>query len=127
MPDDNSEEEIYIGSDGELSGDFPIEPVEDVFSSQDEKEKPKNTRNRRINNKLIALLFLIFVGGILLLQSFLPTKTSWVPVIQEFNGVEMVLVPAGCFMMGSTEDEIAELTSTRLYPYSGRKKVGDVS
>jgi hypothetical protein len=26
--------------------------------------------------------------------------------MQEFDGVEMVLVPAGCFMMGSTEQEI---------------------
>lgn len=31
----------------------------------------------------------------------------WTPVIQEFNGVEMVLVPVGCFTMGST-DEVAE-------------------
>jgi len=29
------------------------------------------------------------------------------PVIQEFDGVAMVLVPAGSFEMGSTEDEIA--------------------
>jgi formylglycine-generating enzyme required for sulfatase activity len=30
------------------------------------------------------------------------TKNSdWTPVIEEFNGVEMVLVPIGCFMMGS--------------------------
>jgi len=36
-------------------------------------------------------------------------NTDWTPVIQEFDGVEMVLVPAGCFMMGSTEDEIAAL------------------
>jgi formylglycine-generating enzyme required for sulfatase activity/CubicO group peptidase (beta-lactamase class C family) len=34
------------------------------------------------------------------------TNAEWTPVIQEFDGVEMVLVPAGCFMMGSTEEEI---------------------
>jgi len=31
---------------------------------------------------------------------------DWEPYIQEFNGVEMVLVPAGSFTMGSTEEEI---------------------
>jgi eukaryotic-like serine/threonine-protein kinase len=29
------------------------------------------------------------------------SNADWTPVIQEFDGVEMVLVPAGCFMMGS--------------------------
>jgi formylglycine-generating enzyme required for sulfatase activity len=31
---------------------------------------------------------------------------DWTPIIQEFDGVEMVLVPPGCFMMGSTDEEI---------------------
>jgi formylglycine-generating enzyme required for sulfatase activity len=31
---------------------------------------------------------------------------QWTPVIDEFNGVQMALVPAGCFTMGSTEDEV---------------------
>ena len=34
------------------------------------------------------------------------TNAEWTPVMQEFDGVEMMLVPAGCFMMGSTEEEI---------------------
>jgi serine/threonine protein kinase/Tol biopolymer transport system component len=37
---------------------------------------------------------------------FFPTGSSnrdWTPVIQDFDGVEMVLVPAGCFMMGSED------------------------
>jgi formylglycine-generating enzyme required for sulfatase activity len=34
------------------------------------------------------------------------TNADWEPVIEEFDGVEMALVPAGCFMMGSTEAEI---------------------
>jgi formylglycine-generating enzyme required for sulfatase activity len=34
------------------------------------------------------------------------TNADWTPVIQEFAGVEMVLVPAGCFMMGSTEEQL---------------------
>ncbi|MBN2471002.1 MAG: formylglycine-generating enzyme family protein [Anaerolineae bacterium] len=33
-------------------------------------------------------------------------NTDWTPVIQEFSGIEMVLVPAGSFEMGSTDAEI---------------------
>jgi formylglycine-generating enzyme required for sulfatase activity/serine/threonine protein kinase len=33
------------------------------------------------------------------------SNNEWESYIQEFNGVPMALVPAGCFMMGSTEDE----------------------
>ncbi len=38
-----------------------------------------------------------------------PTVTAnsqWTPVIQDFDGVTMVLVPAGCFRMGSSEEQI---------------------
>ncbi len=31
---------------------------------------------------------------------------DWTPVIREFDGIPMALVPAGCFTMGSTEDQI---------------------
>jgi formylglycine-generating enzyme required for sulfatase activity len=31
------------------------------------------------------------------------SNSVWAPVVQEFNGVEMVQVPAGCFMMGTEE------------------------
>ncbi len=31
---------------------------------------------------------------------------DWEPVVQEFDSVEMVLVPPGCFMMGSTDEQI---------------------
>jgi formylglycine-generating enzyme required for sulfatase activity len=33
-------------------------------------------------------------------------NADWTPVIETFGGVQMVLVPAGCFMMGSTPDQI---------------------
>jgi hypothetical protein len=148
MPDDNSEEKIYIGNDGELSEDFDtddIEPetIEDMLSSprEYEQEKSKSIRNRLLNKNLIALLFFTFVAGILFSQwlsssesdvpiptptteptvipTIVPTATpigiesnaDWEPVIREFNGVEMVLVPAGCFMMGSTAEEILELSN----------------
>ncbi len=31
---------------------------------------------------------------------------EWTPNTEEINGVEMALVPAGCFMMGSTDEQI---------------------
>ena len=41
----------------------------------------------------------------------LPSVTrneDWTPVEREFDGVVMVLVPPGCFMMGSTDEQIDE-------------------
>lgn len=35
-------------------------------------------------------------------------NADWTPVVREFDGVEMVLVPAGCFMMGSNEGFVDE-------------------
>ncbi len=31
---------------------------------------------------------------------------AWTPIIREFSGIPMVLVPAGCFTMGSTAEQI---------------------
>ena len=33
---------------------------------------------------------------------------QWTPVIREFDGIPMVLVPAGCFTMGSTETQVQD-------------------
>jgi len=33
-------------------------------------------------------------------------NNQWMPVVQTFDGVEMVLVPAGCFTMGSTDEQV---------------------
>ncbi|MCD4685803.1 MAG: SUMF1/EgtB/PvdO family nonheme iron enzyme [Anaerolineae bacterium] len=38
-----------------------------------------------------------------LAQNFSGDNDDWEPFVQEFDGVAMVLVPAGCFMMGSTD------------------------
>jgi formylglycine-generating enzyme required for sulfatase activity len=41
-----------------------------------------------------------------LARNFSGNNTDWTPVIQAFAGVEMVLVPAGCFQMGSTDEQV---------------------
>jgi formylglycine-generating enzyme required for sulfatase activity len=35
-------------------------------------------------------------------------NSDWTPVTQEFDGIEMVLVPAGCFIMGSNDGDPEE-------------------
>jgi formylglycine-generating enzyme required for sulfatase activity len=35
-------------------------------------------------------------------------NSDWQPVLQRLNGYDMVLVPAGCFEMGSSESQLAE-------------------
>jgi formylglycine-generating enzyme required for sulfatase activity len=40
--------------------------------------------------------------------SYLKRNVDWSPVVQEFDGVPMVLVPPGCFMMGSEEGDSDE-------------------
>lgn len=39
------------------------------------------------------------------------SNEEWTPVEQEFDGVTMVLVPAGCFTIGSTDDDLARLAA----------------
>ena len=36
------------------------------------------------------------------------TNHQWVPLIREFGGIPMALVPAGCFMMGSSDEQISQ-------------------
>ena len=38
-------------------------------------------------------------------RNFSGGNAAWTPVTQEFDGVEMVLVPIGCFMMGSNSGD----------------------
>ena len=37
----------------------------------------------------------------------LQSNSDWISIAHEFDGVKMVLVPPGCFMMGSTDEQIA--------------------
>ena len=56
---------------------------------------------------MLAILVVACVGEAILPGSVsIEHNADWEPVIQEFDGVEMALVPAGCFMMGSSEEEI---------------------
>ena len=36
------------------------------------------------------------------------TNASWKPVIQNHDGLDMALVPAGCFKMGATDEQLEE-------------------
>lgn len=40
-------------------------------------------------------------AALALAQNFSGSNADWEPFVQDFDGVEMMLVPAGCFMMGS--------------------------
>lgn len=37
---------------------------------------------------------------------FKGSNNDWTPIERDFDGIPMVLVPAGCFMMGSTDEQI---------------------
>jgi formylglycine-generating enzyme required for sulfatase activity len=43
---------------------------------------------------------------IVLASQGVSSNAEWTPYIQEFDGVPMVLVPVGCLMMGSTDEQI---------------------
>lgn len=38
-------------------------------------------------------------------RGFSGSNNDWTPFVKEFDGVEMALVPVGCFMMGSTKEQ----------------------
>ena len=44
------------------------------------------------------------------------SNDEWVPVIREFGGIPMVLVPAGCYTMGSTNEQIEEYLTLKNLP-----------
>ena len=40
------------------------------------------------------------------------TNASWKPVIRKLDSLDMALVPAGCFLMGATEEQLEEAQSS---------------
>ncbi len=58
---------------------------------------------------LIALSATPTLSPLDLAQTPVAQNSDWTPVIQEFIGVEMVIVPAGCFMMGSEDGASDEI------------------
>lgn len=77
-----------------------------------------------VGSALVVSFSLTLVSGYLLeesrLQSTLPsrqeamarsgvaTNDGWEPVVRRFAGLEMVLVPSGCFTMGTTDLQLTE-------------------
>lgn len=62
----------------------------------------------KLSNTPIQPSIISTLSPILLASTPVNVNADWIPVIQNFGGVEMVLVPAGSFMMGSEngdEDE----------------------
>jgi formylglycine-generating enzyme required for sulfatase activity len=42
------------------------------------------------------------------------TNSEWTPFTQEFDGVNMVLVPAGCFIIGTTPQDVSVLDNNEI-------------
>src|SRR5689334_1481607 len=73
---------------------------------------------KRNRNGFAAILALLIVIGVVVMplrsvaqgnSTSTPMVTAngqWKPVVRTFEGVDMVLVPTGCFMMGSTQEQI---------------------
>lgn len=58
------------------------------------------------NVKLVLILFLLILLAAVVHAQDIPTVSTnaeWTPVFQTFDGVEMALVPAGCFTMGHND------------------------
>jgi formylglycine-generating enzyme required for sulfatase activity len=76
------------------------------------------------------LLFLLLLGVIVFVINKLPgiipipdnviklaeggvvDNQAWKPIVRQIKGVDMVLVPAGCFTMGSTDEQLQEANSS---------------
>ena len=53
----------------------------------------------------------------------LNTNGDWIPVVQHFDGVPMVLVPAGCFNMGSAAEQVDEAYRDFVHQFSEDSEV----
>ena len=78
------------------------------------KPEPHRSWNRKRIGIAVTLVLLVVIGVVVvsLFSHATPVSTAndqRHPVMQTFDGVEMVLVPPGCFMMGSTQAQIDDL------------------
>ena len=54
-----------------------------------------------MKKRLVALVLLLLLAGCDEGDKRIENNAEWRPFIREFDGVEMVKVPPGCFLMGS--------------------------
>ncbi|MEP7134503.1 MAG: SUMF1/EgtB/PvdO family nonheme iron enzyme [Chloroflexota bacterium] len=65
---------------------------------------------------VIPKLLPISESQIGLAQAGVTQNQDWQPVIRQFDGLDWVLVPAGCFQMGSTESQLEDaLSACKVY------------
>lgn len=58
--------------------------------------------------RLIPKLLPVSEQQLHLAQQGVSENGAWEPVIRRIDGIDMVLVPSGCFMMGSTDEQLQE-------------------
>jgi formylglycine-generating enzyme required for sulfatase activity len=64
--------------------------------------------------RILCLMVVLLLGGITTatMEGDEPVarNADWTPVIENINGMEMVLVPPGCFLMGLSPEDAANVT-----------------
>lgn len=63
-----------------------------------------NLAQKTLRQQRIGMIIAVVIGVLVLIIAvieLIPRNNDWTPVEREFDGVVMVLVPAGCFRMGS--------------------------
>ncbi len=133
------EAQQWIGNPKTVDPDPTLLMLTYLQSSQQESQQRKEKARRRILQSagigsgiiiLLVCVFLWLLGGgwgqyftktaplnykevddvaLQKAQGGISANRDWTPAIREFNGVKMSLVPAGCFMMGSSTVEIVSI------------------
>lgn len=108
--------------------------MDKLLSQPDKSDRERQRKRARFILSLVGLTLLVLIVAVIgvvyqqhnsrdddktsedivFWQRTVDTNSKWEPYIQEFDGVPMVLVPAGCFTMGSTDAEITEAAETCL-------------
>jgi hypothetical protein len=68
-------------------------------------------RGLTITINILPKLFPIPAEQLILAQQGVIENAAWQPLIRRIKGVDMVLVPAGCFNMGSTDEQLEEASN----------------